>query len=121
MYPKTGQYSLPSHPSEFVIYNNPPIICLLTYTFHGLGPAACSESELTSETMNSFRHFGRTPWSGDRPIARSLPTQDGTTQETWAYIYASSGIRTNDPCFRAIQVHTQFAPCSYYDRLHSKL
>jgi hypothetical protein len=28
--------------------------------------------------MNPFRHFGRTPWTGDRPVARSLPTQDNT-------------------------------------------
>jgi hypothetical protein len=26
-------------------------------------------SELTSETVNPFRHFGRTTWTGDRPIA----------------------------------------------------
>jgi hypothetical protein len=24
-----------------------------------------SDSELTSETMNPFRHFGRTPWTAD--------------------------------------------------------
>jgi hypothetical protein len=33
-------------------------------SFDGLGPLVCSNSELTSETMNSFRHFGRTPWAG---------------------------------------------------------
>jgi len=37
-------------------------------TFHELCPLACSDSELTSETMNPFRHFGRIPWTGDRPI-----------------------------------------------------
>jgi hypothetical protein len=26
--------------------------------FHGLCPLACSDSEITSETMNPFRHFG---------------------------------------------------------------
>jgi len=30
--------------------------------------------------MNPFRHFGRTPWTGDQPIARPLPTEDNTTQ-----------------------------------------
>jgi len=25
--------------------------------FHGLGPLTCSNSELTSETMNPFRHL----------------------------------------------------------------
>jgi hypothetical protein len=33
-------------------------------TFHGLGPVACSNSELTSETMNPLRHFGRIPLTG---------------------------------------------------------
>jgi len=31
--------------------------------------------------MNCFRHFGRTPWTGDQPISRPLPTQDSITQE----------------------------------------
>jgi hypothetical protein len=31
-------------------------------SFHGLGSLACSDSELTSETVNPFRHFARTPW-----------------------------------------------------------
>jgi len=30
--------------------------------------------------MNTFRYFGRTPWAGDRPIARHPPTQVNTTQ-----------------------------------------
>jgi len=33
-------------------------------------------SELTSESMNPLGYFGRTPWTGDRPIAKSLLTQD---------------------------------------------
>jgi hypothetical protein len=41
--------------------------------FHGLGPLACFETELTSETMDPSRHFGRTPWMGHRPVARPLP------------------------------------------------
>jgi hypothetical protein len=49
--------------------------------FHGLGFLACSYLELTSDTMDPFRYFERTPWTGDRPIARSLPTQDCTTQK----------------------------------------
>jgi len=53
----------------------------LTYTLHRLGPLAYSESELTSETKNPFRHFGRIPWIGDQPIAGPLPIQDITTQK----------------------------------------
>jgi len=37
--------------------------------------------------MNPFRHFGTTPWMGDRPIARPVPTQDNTTQKN-AEIYS---------------------------------
>jgi hypothetical protein len=33
-----------------------------------------------SEFMN-HRTFGRAPWTGDRPDARPLPTQDNTTQK----------------------------------------
>jgi len=40
-------------------------------TFHRLGPLACSDLELTSETMNPFRHFGRTPWLGGLVLCKS--------------------------------------------------
>jgi len=43
---------------------------LFFFSYHGLGPLTCSGSELTSKTMNSFRNFGRTPWTGDRHITR---------------------------------------------------
>jgi len=33
---------------------------------------ACSDSELTSETMDPFRHFRRFPWTGNQPDARPL-------------------------------------------------
>jgi len=50
--------------------------------FHGLGRLACLHSELTSETMNLFRHYGRTPWTpGDWSISRPLPTQGNTKQK----------------------------------------
>jgi hypothetical protein len=51
-----------------------------TFSFyHGLvGSVVCFESELTSETVVPFRHFGRT---GCLPIARSLPTQGRTPQK----------------------------------------
>jgi hypothetical protein len=50
-------------------------------TFHGIGPLACSEPELTSEAVNPFRYFGGTPCLGDRPVARPVRTQDSTTQK----------------------------------------
>jgi hypothetical protein len=47
---------------------------------------------------------GRTPWTGDHPVAMSLPTHRTThTQNTSKHtdIYASSGIRTHDPTVQA--------------------
>jgi hypothetical protein len=41
---------------------------------------------------------GRTPWTGDQPVARPLLTH--RTAHT-AEIHASSGIRTHDPSVRA--------------------
>jgi len=67
----------------------------------------CSDLNLISETTNPFRHFGRTPWMGDRPFATPLPTQDSTTQ-TRTYINASSGIRYHDPNVPTAQDHIHF-------------
>jgi len=39
-------------------------LCIVT--LHGLGPVSCSDSKLTSEYVNLFRRFSRTPWMGDR-------------------------------------------------------
>jgi hypothetical protein len=41
-----------------------------------IGPFWPVHSELNSETINPFRYFGRTPWMGDQPVAKSLPSQD---------------------------------------------
>jgi hypothetical protein len=43
-----------------------------------------------------------TPWAGDQPVVRPLPTQDNTnTEYTHTDIYASSGIRNDGPSVRA--------------------
>jgi hypothetical protein len=34
--------------------------------------------------MTPFRRFGRTPWTGDRYIAKPVPTQDSITQK-WGH------------------------------------
>jgi hypothetical protein len=74
----------------------------LLFTFHGLGPLASSVSELTSEAMNPFRHFGRTHWTGDRPNARPLPTQDSRAQKN-----ACTGNQTHDPSVQVVQGHVR--------------
>jgi len=67
-------------------------------TFHGLGPPACSDSELTSETNNPFRNFRRTPWMGDRPIARPPSTQERGHTST-----PRTGFEPHDPRVRTVQ------------------
>jgi hypothetical protein len=42
------------------------------FSFHGLDPMACSDSELTSGTLDPFRHFGRTPWTRKWPTIEKL-------------------------------------------------
>jgi len=77
---------------------------------------AYSAVELTFETTNPFHHFGRTPWTVDRPIARPVPTQDSTTQKSWIYIHASSGIRAHNAHVRAVQDHMRLRPRGHWER-----
>jgi len=44
-------------------------------SFHGLGSLVYSFSQLTTGTTNPFKNFDRTPWMGDRLIAKPLPTE----------------------------------------------
>jgi hypothetical protein len=45
-----------------------------------------------------------TPWTGDQPDARPLPTHRKTEQgKMRTHIHASSGIRTHDTSVRALQ------------------
>jgi hypothetical protein len=62
-------------------------------------PTACSVSEFNFWTYESIWTFGRTPWTGDQPDARPLPTQDNTTQhrKMRTHSHAPSRIRTCDP------------------------
>jgi len=41
-------------------------------SFHGLGSRVCSESELTSKTLNALRQFSRALQTGEPPIERPL-------------------------------------------------
>jgi hypothetical protein len=70
--------------------------------------------------LNLGRSFGflilytvrRTPWTGDQPIARPIPTQiqNKRTQD----IHASSGIRTHDPSVRAGEDGSCLKACPHY-------
>jgi hypothetical protein len=52
-----------------------------------------------SQIRNLFCTDGRTPWTGDQPVARPLPTHK--TTRTQNKLHAWSGIRTHDPSVRA--------------------
>jgi len=51
------------------------------FFLHGIGSLTFSDSEFTSEIMNTFQYFGRNPWMGDRPISRLLLTQNSRTEK----------------------------------------
>jgi hypothetical protein len=50
---------------------------------------------------------GRTPWTGDQPVAGLLPAHTGQQKHRINHtdIHASSEIRTHDPSVRANKVH----------------
>jgi hypothetical protein len=65
-----------------------------------LSRVTCSDSELTSETLNRFGHSDRSPWAGDRPIARILPTYVRKRRNRWdsnPRSQSSSGIKPYVP------------------------
>jgi preprotein translocase subunit SecY len=50
------------------------IIIIIIIFLQGLGQRPVPVQSLTSEFMNLFGHFGRTPWTEDQPDATPLPT-----------------------------------------------
>jgi hypothetical protein len=44
-------------------------------------PMTCSVQKFNFQTYESIRTVGRTPWTGDQPDSRPLPTQDNTMQK----------------------------------------
>jgi hypothetical protein len=49
--------------------------------FHELGPLPCSESDLSSGSINSVKCSGRIPGTGDGLTARLLSTEGITVQK----------------------------------------
>jgi transketolase N-terminal domain/subunit len=77
---------------------------VITYTFHGLGPLACSKTELTSETMNiSTGLLGL----GIGPLQGICLHRTAQHKKTRTYSHVSSGIQTQDPSIRAVQDPTR--------------
>jgi hypothetical protein len=69
----------------------------------------------------NVRTFGRTPWTGDQPDARPLPTQDNTTKKNAeTHIHAPIGIRTHNPSVPTAEDSTCLRRRGHWDRLPSR-
>jgi hypothetical protein len=68
----------------------------------------------------SFFTDGRTPWTGDQPVARPLPKHRTTLTRNKGIhipnIHALSGIRTHDPSVRASEDSSCIRPRGHCDR-----
>jgi hypothetical protein len=64
-----------------------------------LGLMACSDSEFNFSEFMKLRTFGTTPWTGDQPDVRPLPTQDRTIQKTRTHILPRAGSEPAIPVF----------------------
>jgi hypothetical protein len=62
----------------------------------------------------NLRTVGRTPWTGDQPVAKLLPTH--STTQTHTHIHASSGIQTHDRSVRASEDSSCLRPRHHCDR-----
>jgi hypothetical protein len=84
----------------------------------GLGLLACSSSKFTTWNLSIYWTVGRTPWIGEWPNARPLPTY-GTTQhrKMWTHIHAWSGNQTHDSSIQATKDSTCLRPLSQWDQL----
>jgi hypothetical protein len=74
-------------------------------------------------TLDAFQFLnlytvGRTPWTGDQPVARPLPTHRTQTENKGRqiYIHALSGIGTHDPSVRAGEDGSCLRPRGHCDR-----
>jgi hypothetical protein len=94
------------------------IIIVVVVVFQGSGLLACSGFRVYfPETYECIWTVGRTPWTGDRPDSRPLPTHRKTKhRKTRTHIHSSSGIRTHNPSVRAAEDITSFRPLGHWDQ-----
>jgi hypothetical protein len=94
-----------------------PNYFFIIVVFQGLGLLACFGSEFIFCNLSIYWTVGRTPWRGDRPDARPLPTHRTTQhRKTRTHIHASSGIRNHDPSVRAAEDSTCLRPLGHWDQ-----
>jgi hypothetical protein len=94
------------------------IVVVVVVVFQALGLLDCSGfRNYFSETYESIWTVGRTPWTGDRPDAKPLPTHRAAQhRKTRTHIHASSGVRTHDPSVRAAEDSTCLRPRGHWDQ-----
>jgi hypothetical protein len=65
-----------------------------------------------------FHIVGETPWTGDQPVARPLPTHNTaqTQNKHNTDIHVSNGIRTHDPSVRVGEDCSCLRLCGHCDR-----
>jgi hypothetical protein len=93
---KDGHF--PNHP--FTIHDNIPISIHPAMHPWPYSPPFVGPWPLFQFLNPTHRHtVGRTPWTGDQPVARPLPTHrtTQTQKKRQTDIHALSGIRTHDP------------------------
>jgi hypothetical protein len=85
----TNGFFLPNFPTkinmyfsshQFVVHVPSISFSLLLFCLDGLSSLACGHSELILK-LRILQTVGRTPWTGDQPVARPLHTQDSTNNK----------------------------------------
>jgi len=89
------------------------IIFYCCYSFHGLGPLAFSDSELTYETMAHFSHFGRTVWRSDYCKA-STYTGQHNTEKRWHTSMPRAGFEPATPVFERSKTVRPLGPAAFF-------
>jgi hypothetical protein len=103
--------TLPTEDSMLYIYATATIIVVL----QGLGLLACSGSQ---SIFWMYRTVGRTPWTGNQPEARPLPThRTPQHRKKQTHIHASSGIWNHNPSVWVAKDSMCLTPLSHWDQL----
>jgi hypothetical protein len=88
-----GTYSLSTKCTTLYPRRYFSLFIVFFFSFKEFCPLACSYLELVLKMQMLWR-VGRTPFTGDQPVARTLPITD--TEETRTDIHLSDGIRKHD-------------------------
>jgi len=80
---------------------------MIVIIFQGLGLLACSGSIFIFQNLWIFWTVDRTPWMGDQPVSRPLPThRTAQHRKMWTHIYVSSRIWTHNPSVQVAEDST---------------